>query len=100
MKKKSPSSQKTNGSHNVRLEVKLPQAQEVFVAGSFNNWKADQIQLLPQGDSRWVVDLNLAPGRYEYRFIVNGEWISDPAAQDFVPNVFGTFNSVLHVEAS
>jgi hypothetical protein len=42
-------------------------------------------------------DLTLAPGRYEYRFIVDGEWMADPLAKDFVPNPFGGQNSLLEV---
>jgi hypothetical protein len=40
--------------------------------------------------------VSLPPGRYEYKFIVDGEWVEDPKA-DSVPNEFGSRNSVIHV---
>lgn len=50
------------------------------------------------GESIWVVDLCLAPGRHEYRFIADGEWIDDPNAKEIVSNPHGGFNSILIVE--
>jgi hypothetical protein len=40
----------------------------------------------------------LGPGRYQYKFLVDGEWIVDPAASQNVANAFGTLNSVLEVK--
>lgn len=42
-------------------------------------------------------ELQLPPGRYEYRLIVDGEWIPDLFAEDYTPNPFGGINSVLTV---
>ncbi|MBI3875935.1 MAG: glycoside hydrolase family 13, partial [Verrucomicrobia bacterium] len=39
----------------------------------------------------------LAPGRYEYLFVVDGRWLSDPGADEAVPNRFGGWNSVREV---
>jgi hypothetical protein len=39
----------------------------------------------------------LSPGRYEYRFVVNGEWVDDPKAKASVPNPHGGRNAVLVV---
>ena len=49
------------------------------------------------GDGRWVKELMLAPGRYEYRFVVNGEWLDDPNAKEVTPNPHGGVNAVLTV---
>jgi hypothetical protein len=46
---------------------------------------------------RWETTLALAPGRYEYKFIADGEWIHDPSAQQNVPNIHGSLNSVCEV---
>jgi 1,4-alpha-glucan branching enzyme len=48
-------------------------------------------------DSVWKVSLPLKPGRYEYRFVVDGEWTSDPNARESAINDFGSTNSVLVV---
>ena len=42
----------------------------------------------------------LAPGTYEYCLVVDGHWMADPLAKDFVPNPFGGRNSVLKVAVS
>jgi hypothetical protein len=48
-------------------------------------------------DGRWETTVVLAPGRYQYQFVADGEWIADPAAQKSVPNQHGTLNSVVEV---
>ena len=77
------------------LGLYAPDAQEVFVAGSFNGWQPSATPLQKQDDGRWVVELVLAPGRYEYRFFVDGRWTDDPLSPAFVSNPFGGLNCVL-----
>lgn len=48
-------------------------------------------------NGNWVKDLNLAPGTYEYRFIVDGHWQADPTADHTVLNPYGERNSLLTV---
>ena len=45
----------------------------------------------------WKATLWLPAGRYEYRFVADGQWISDPSAREWVKNTFGTANSVVVV---
>jgi len=49
------------------------------------------------GEGRWVKELVLPPGVYEYRLVVDGEWMADPRASESAPNPFGEMNSVLKV---
>ncbi|MGA3268938.1 MAG: glycogen-binding domain-containing protein [Verrucomicrobiota bacterium] len=72
-----------------------PEAQAVFVAGSFNGWQPSAMPLQKQDDGRWVVELVLEPGRYEYRFVVDGQWTDDPLSPAYVSNPFGGLNCVL-----
>ena len=81
----------------VHFEFTDPKAISVCVAGCFNHWKPEAKTLHPAGGGRWVKEANLLPGTYEYRFIVDGEWMADPLAKDYVPNPFGGQNSVLKV---
>lgn len=85
------------GSHSIRLELIRPHAREVSVAGSFNLWQPTATPLTLSGEGKWVVELSLPPGRYEYRFIVDGEWVDDPAATEVVPNPHGGANALLVV---
>ncbi len=50
------------------------------------------------GEGRWVKDLTLPPGSYEYCLVVDGgKWLPDPQAREMTSNPFGGRNSVLKV---
>lgn len=73
-----------------------PDAKEVFLVGDFNNWspRADRM-VKRQGAFR--KSKRLAPGEYQYKFLIDGEWHADPSAAIQVLNEFGTNNSVIEV---
>jgi 1,4-alpha-glucan branching enzyme len=85
----------TSQFNRVSFELVKADAQKVCVAGSFNQWQPEQTPLVPVGNGRWVGDLTVQPGRYEYLFVVDGQWLPDPNAKDSVQNPFGGKNSVL-----
>lgn len=99
MKRKANSTARRADEHNrcVCFELTHPSAQSVFIAGSFNDWHPAIIPMIALGDGRWRKDLTLPPGRYEYRFVVDGQWVDDAAANETVPNPFGGQNAVLIV---
>jgi 1,4-alpha-glucan branching enzyme len=71
---------------------------DVRLAGTFNNWDAEAQPLTRKnGNGTYSATLLLPPGRYEYKFIVNGEWQCDSACPNWVPNEHGTLNSVVEV---
>ena len=67
------------------------------MAGTFNDWRPGVTPTVSLGDGRWVKVLVLRPGVYEYRLMVDGEWMPDPRASETAPNPFGEMNSVLEV---
>ena len=73
---------------------------QIFVAGTFNNWNPTQYQLKEEDGEEGIFStvLSLPLGRYEYKLIVNNTWHIDPNCPDWVPNNFGSLNSVLVVE--
>ena len=81
----------------VQFELYAPQAKKVTLAGSFNNW--DTRSLTAKKDSRgnWVAKASLKPGEYEYKFLVDGNWVNDPSCNSCVANSFGSHNCVLEV---
>lgn len=81
----------------VRFACQHAGASAVFLAGTFNQWDPTATPMQPAGEGRWTVELELAPGVYEYRFVVDGLWLHDPTAETNVPNPFGGLNSVLTV---
>jgi hypothetical protein len=83
----------------VHLEFAHPTAMLVCIAGTFNDWSPEATPMVPLGNGRWIKDLALPPGLYEYRVVVDGEWMDDPLARETIPNPFGGLNSVLNVEA-
>jgi 1,4-alpha-glucan branching enzyme len=86
-----------HSTNRISLELVKPGAKHVFVAGSFNGWKPESTPLTERGNGRWVGDLSVKPGRHEYLFVVDGQWLPDPNAKETVENPFGGKNSVLIV---
>jgi 1,4-alpha-glucan branching enzyme len=98
LKKKEPNGK--NGDAQLRLVMlacHMPDAQSVTVAGDFCDWRTDRYALKKNKKGLWTTMLTLAPGRYEYRFVVDGEWLNDPDCAERTANEFGGENCVLHV---
>ena len=85
----------------VKITFVLPEpaARRVSLCGEFNSWSPDATPLKRRSDGQWETTVQLAPGRYQYKFIVDGRWVLDPLARESVPNPHGTLNSVLEVRA-
>jgi 1,4-alpha-glucan branching enzyme len=94
---------KRNGSSSnghlkrVKLAYHMPEAKSVTVAGSFCDWQPDRIAMKKNKKGFWTTTLTLPPGRYEYRFVVDGEWLDDPNCTERTPNEFGWENCVIRV---
>lgn len=74
-----------------------PQARRVNLAGSFNSWNPKTLSAKKDSRGNWAVKVNLKPGRYEYKFLVDGSWLNDPNCRFCVPNTFGSQNCVVEV---
>jgi hypothetical protein len=74
-----------------------PNARIVAVAGTFNNWNQSQF-LFARIDGEWVGRIVLPPGKYEYKFIVDGNWLLDPRNSKVTHDDRGIENSVLIVD--
>ena len=76
-------------------------AGEVRIAGDFNGWVPDkdvESSVAAEGDRRvWTKVLHLAPGTYQYRYVVDGEWREDPDNPRAISGPVGERNSVLVV---
>ena len=69
---------------------------KVFIAGDFNNWNTQEHELA-DANGIYKISLKLETGRYEYKFIVDGNWIVDESAEEFTQDKFGNRNSVVFV---
>ena len=84
----------------VEFSITAGIGKKVSVAGSFNDWDPEAKVLLDRkGTGTYTGVLMLAPGDYEYKFVVDGEWRIDENNPCFSANDLGTLNSVLKVEA-
>jgi hypothetical protein len=83
----------------VRFEFYAPDAREVSLAGSFNNWSSDVTTFDRGGQTGWwTVTVALEPGEHQYLFVVDGQrWMPDPGAHAQVQDEFGQVNSLLVV---
>ena len=73
-----------------------PEAQNVSLVGNFNNWDYTKT-MKKDKDGLWTSRVDLEPGKYEYRFLVDGEWQDDPKCQIRQENTYGTQNCILEI---
>jgi 1,4-alpha-glucan branching enzyme len=91
---------KTKGANGtgVLFTLDQPEAQIVYLCGDFNEWSPRSLRMFRRGASGpWERRVTLEPGRYQYKFIVDGVWIHDTAARESTPNLHGSLNSVIEV---
>lgn len=72
-----------------------PDAEAVFLAGTFNDWSTDATPLEKDIDGKWHVDLEIPAGRHEFKFFIDGQWHCE---SNCVPNDYGTMNQIVDVE--
>lgn len=86
------------GKKRVAFAVHAPHAREVAMAGTFNDWDPLTRPMKREADGNWKVTFYLAPGKYEYRFIVDGIWTDDPCCTTRCWNQYGGENCIIVVE--
>jgi 1,4-alpha-glucan branching enzyme len=82
---------------SIEFHLFAPEAQTVCLAGDFSDWQPEDCRMRRFKDGTWKKTLRLKPGRYEYRFVVDGHWWTDPENPQRQHNPFGQENSVLVV---
>jgi len=85
-------------STGVVLEYYNPSARNVYLAGSFNDWSPDATPMESDGDGNWSVTLDLEPGKYQYKFVVDGSWQPDPDNPVTESDGYGGINSVIEID--
>ena len=82
----------------VRFVLYAPGANQVALAGTFNQWNQAATPLV-RSDGVWTVTVALPVGQHQYAFVVDGRWVADPSAPA-VGDGFGRRNSVIAVDRS
>lgn len=86
-------------SEGVLFSLYAPKASSVFLAGDFNGWNPKVNPMLLGEDNVWRTVIQLRPGRnYEYKYIVDGNWILDPNNEEKMEDVAGGFNSIIYLD--
>lgn len=81
----------------VTFRIPSTLGQDIYIVGDFNNWIADENSRLTRENGCWKKDLNIKPGSYRYRFIIDGKWQEDPTNPNLEKNPFGEFDSLLKI---
>jgi 1,4-alpha-glucan branching enzyme len=81
-------------SRPVPFAFPAPAARQVSLAGDFNHWDPQAMPMHKGPHGTWYLNVALQPGRHEYRFVADGVWQDDPAAQDRIANALGGENCV------
>jgi len=79
------------------FELKAPEAKKVALTGDFLSWNEKGIALKKSKGGLWKGGVDLKPGRYEYKFIVDGQWWTDPQNNNRIRNSLGSENSVREI---
>jgi 5'-AMP-activated protein kinase regulatory beta subunit len=83
----------------IEFTLEMPEAEKVILMGDFNQWDPKIHPMRRDEKGIWHKIVMIFPGRYEYRFWVDGEWHNDPNNSLRCPNCFGSENNVIDVQA-
>ncbi len=85
-----------------KVTFSLPEgrtAKAAYVVGDFNGWRQDALPM-KKGKAGYSATVELDPDQeYQYRFLIDGSWENDPAAEAYAPSPYGTENCVVRTRA-
>ncbi|MEZ4674755.1 MAG: isoamylase early set domain-containing protein [Caldilineaceae bacterium] len=71
-------------------------ADHIYLTGEFNHWDPRSLPMHQGRDGVWRLEIDLPCGyRYEFRYLVNGSWLTDSHADGLATNPYGTQNSIV-----
>ena len=82
----------------ILFKLEAPEGSVVQIAGDFNEWVPESLDFTEsQGKPLWHKTISLRPGSYEYKYLVDGRWIPDPANDTTVKDAYGGVNSLINL---
>lgn len=60
------------------FKFKADDAKSVFLAGEMTQWDTGKKPMYRDKHGTWSLTLDLEPGLWVYKFVVDGQWIADP----------------------
>ncbi|MFH2045833.1 MAG: glycogen-binding domain-containing protein [Pseudomonadota bacterium] len=88
----------TTGKKRVTFFIEAQQANNVSLMGDFNDWNDKKHPMKKENSDVWKKTIFLNPGRYEYMFLVDGQWQKDPHNDQLCQNNFGTHNNYIIIQ--
>ncbi|TXG39664.1 hypothetical protein [Seonamhaeicola maritimus] len=85
-----------NGNAHFKL-LGFTDAKKVVLAGSFNKWN-ESLFKMKKTSTGWELTLQMKPDVYQYRFIVDGQWMEDPHNTNKTHNEYNEYNSVIDIK--
>jgi len=77
-----------------------PDAAVVHLAGSFNGWNTTATPMTKDDAGYWTVVVSLGAGKHEYKFVVDGAWITDQDNPNTKPDPYGGVNSLCEIDGT
>ncbi len=78
--------------------LEAPEEERVQIAGDFNGWMPENLRLThSQGRPMWQKIKRLKPGAYQYKYLIDNQWVADPGNDNTVDDLFGGVNSIIRV---
>lgn len=82
----------------VVFTLNAPAHSKVQIAGDFNDWRPEALFFTDMTEgSLWQTKLTLKPGSYQYKYLLDGQWVTDPDNEHTMDDSFGGTNSILKV---
>lgn len=89
---------KASAEKEVAFMIEAPEDVSVQIAGDFNSWTPESLHLThSHGRPVWQKAIRLSPGLYQYKYLVDGRWVSDPTNKKRADDFYGGENSVINV---
>ena len=80
------------------FSLRAPHEATVLIAGDFTDWVPRQLRLTEALDGPlWQTTMRLRPGTYQYKYLVDGQWLPDPSNHKKIENNFGSSNSIISI---
>lgn len=79
------------------FEVYAPEARKVYLAGEMTGWDDKTILMDQETNGFWRKTLYLDEGKWNYKFVIDGEWFHDTNNPNKISDGFGGYNSYIIV---
>lgn len=71
---------RTASAELTRFELDAPTAKQVYLAGEMTDWDSAKKLMSRDKQGRWSISVDLGPGQWLYKYVVDGKWTTDPGS--------------------